>query len=93
MPSTWASRLKEAAFQAPPVVEISGSANFGENHPQLKIIGHAAAADFTYKSVPFSDLSADFSWDGERCCSATSGCDIKAASSPPKSSMRRMISV
>jgi hypothetical protein len=30
------------------------------------MIGHAAFGQFTYKKVPFSDLSADFSWDGER---------------------------
>ena len=58
--------LKDTAFYAPPVIEISGSADFGENRPQLKIIGHAAAGSFSYKSVPFSDLSVDFSWDGER---------------------------
>jgi len=30
------------------------------------MIGHAAFGPFTYKKVPFSELSADFSWDGER---------------------------
>jgi hypothetical protein len=30
------------------------------------VIGHAAFGEFTYKKVPFSELSADFSWDGER---------------------------
>src|SRR6266702_8457 len=30
------------------------------------VIGHAAFGSFTYKNVPFADLSADFSWDGER---------------------------
>src|SRR5207237_825154 len=29
------------------------------------IIGHAAGPSFAYHSVPFSDLAADFSWDGE----------------------------
>jgi hypothetical protein len=48
------------------LIEISGSAKFGENRPQLKVIGHATAAGLAYKSVPFSDLSVDFSWDGER---------------------------
>ena len=30
------------------------------------MIGHAAFGQFTYKKIPFSDLAADFSWDGER---------------------------
>ena len=30
------------------------------------IVGHAAFGQFTYKKVPFSELAADFSWDGER---------------------------
>src|SRR6266404_2869823 len=49
-----------------PLVELSGSANFGDARPQLKIIGHTAIESFAYKTVPFADLSADFSWDGER---------------------------
>ena len=58
--------LRDTAFYAPPLVELSGSANFGEDRPQLKIIGHTAVESFAYKTVPFADLSADFSWDGER---------------------------
>ena len=58
--------LRDAEFRAPPVVEVSGSANFGQEHPQLKIIGHAAVGSFDYKTVPFQDLAADFAWDGER---------------------------
>jgi hypothetical protein len=53
-------------FQAPPAVEISGSVNFGPDRLRPDIIGHAAFGRFTYKTVPFSDLTADFSWDGER---------------------------
>src|SRR5438067_510929 len=30
------------------------------------IIGHATFGQFSYKTVPFSDLTADFSWDGQR---------------------------
>ncbi len=58
--------LRDAAFYAPPLVEVSGSANFGDDRPQLKIIGHTAVDSLAYKTVPFADLSADFSWDGER---------------------------
>jgi len=58
--------LSDATFYVPPLVEISGSANFADDHPQLKIIGHAAVGSFAYKTAPFSDLSLDFSWDGKR---------------------------
>src|ERR1043166_3333389 len=58
--------LTDATFYAPPLAELSGSANFGDNRPRLKIIGHTAVESFAYKTVPFADLSADFSWDGER---------------------------
>jgi hypothetical protein len=53
-------------FQAPPVVEVSGSVYFGPNRFRPDIIGRAALGRFSYKAVPFSDLTADFSWDGER---------------------------
>jgi hypothetical protein len=53
-------------FQAPPVVEVSGSVNLGADRLKPDIIGHLAFGRFTYKKVPFSDLTADFSWDGER---------------------------
>jgi hypothetical protein len=53
-------------FHAPPIVEISGSLTFGEEHFRPDIIGHAAFGQFTYKKAAFSDLAADFSWDGER---------------------------
>ena len=58
--------LAGIAFDAPPVVEISGSLNFGPQRFRPDIIGHAAFGQFTYKKAPFSDLTADFSWDGER---------------------------
>src|SRR5882762_295411 len=53
-------------FQAPPAVEVSGSVNFGSARFKPDIIGHVAFNRFSYKKVPFSDLTADFSWDGER---------------------------
>src|SRR5438132_1269222 len=58
--------LNEAVFFAPPTIEISGTADFGSEHPQIKVIGHAAVGGFAYRGVPFSDSSAEFSWDGER---------------------------
>jgi hypothetical protein len=58
--------LAGAKFYSPPLVEISGSVNFGPAEFRPKIIGHAAFGQFNYGAVPFSDLTADFSWDGER---------------------------
>ncbi|MGZ5569459.1 MAG: hypothetical protein ACXWKG_20790, partial [Limisphaerales bacterium] len=58
--------LAGTEFHSPPLVEISGSVNFGPDRFRPKIIGHAAFGQFTYKKAPFSDLTADFSWDGER---------------------------
>jgi hypothetical protein len=53
-------------FQAPPLVEIYGSLNLAADRFRPDVIGHAAFGEFRYKNVPFSDLAADFSWDGER---------------------------
>ena len=58
--------LKDTEFYSPPLVEIAGSINFGAEQFRPDVIGHAAFGSFTYKNVPFTDLSADFSWDGER---------------------------
>ncbi len=58
--------LASIEFQAPPTVEVSGSANFGPDRFKPDVIGRLAFGRFTYKNVPFSDLTADFSWDGER---------------------------
>src|SRR6188472_4539380 len=58
--------LADVQFDSPPLLEITGSVNLTADQFQPDIIGHAAFGQFTYKKVPFSDLSADFSWDGER---------------------------
>ena len=58
--------LKDTEFYSPPLVEIAGSINFGDEQFRPDVIGHAAFGSFTYKNVPFADLTADFSWDGER---------------------------
>ena len=56
----------DMAFYSPPLVEISGGANFGEDRLRPAIIGHATLGKFAYRTVPFSDFVADFSWDGDR---------------------------
>ena len=58
--------LASIEFQAPPAVEVSGSVNFGSDRLRPDVIGHVAFGRFTYKKAPFFDLTADFSWDGER---------------------------
>jgi len=58
--------MADVEFQSPPLLEIIGSIKLGAEQFQPDMIGHAAFGQFTYKKVPFSELSADFSWDGER---------------------------
>ncbi|MFN2509253.1 MAG: AsmA-like C-terminal region-containing protein, partial [Chthoniobacterales bacterium] len=58
--------LADAAFAAPPAVDLSGSVNFSEARPRLKAIGHVALESFTYKTVPLLGLTTDYSWDGDR---------------------------
>jgi len=58
--------LADVSFNVPPVIDVSGSANFEEARPQIKLIGHFAADKLAYKNLPLSDCHAEFSWDGER---------------------------
>ncbi len=58
--------LREMSFAASPSIETSGAANFAAERPQIKVIGRASVGAFTYKNVPFVELSGQFSWDGER---------------------------
>jgi hypothetical protein len=58
--------MTDVEFQSPPLLEITGSINFSSEQFRPDIIGHTVLGPFTYKKVPFSELSADFSWDGER---------------------------
>jgi hypothetical protein len=58
--------MSDLEFNSPPLLEVTGSMNFANERFQPDIVGHAAFAQFTYKKAPFSDLTADFSWDGER---------------------------
>ncbi|HJT45227.1 MAG TPA: AsmA-like C-terminal region-containing protein, partial [Chthoniobacterales bacterium] len=58
--------LADVTFDVPPVIDVSGSANFTGSKPQVKLIGHFAAEKLAYKKLPLSDCRAEFSWDGER---------------------------
>ncbi len=58
--------MADVEFHSAPLLEIIGSMKMGAEQFRPDMIGHAAFGPFTYKKVPFSELSADFSWDGER---------------------------
>jgi hypothetical protein len=58
--------LEDVTFNSPPVLDISGSANFSGQRPQLKVIGHLAIENALFKNFPISQCRAEFSWDGER---------------------------
>lgn len=58
--------LADLSLTSPPLIELSGSARFGEATPRVSLIGRAVVDNFSYKSVPFLKFSGDFSWDGER---------------------------
>ncbi len=58
--------LGDANFSSPPKMEFSGSGDFSQSVPSLRVIGHVAVENFNYKTVPLLNLSADFSWDGQR---------------------------
>src|SRR5215469_2050543 len=56
--------MTEVEFYSPPLLELTGSISRSAEQFQPDMIGHVAFGQFTYKKVPFSELSADFSWDG-----------------------------
>ena len=60
-----AGPLADFTFQTAPAIEVSGGFNFDKPR-KMKVLGHAAVARFSYENIPLNDLSADFSWDGER---------------------------
>jgi AsmA-like C-terminal region len=58
--------MSDVEFHSPPLLEIIGSIKLSSEQFQPDMIGHAVFGQFTYKKMSFSELSADFSWDGER---------------------------
>jgi hypothetical protein len=58
--------LADVTLTAPPLLELSGAANFAATAPQISVIGRLAVERFNYKTVPLLQLTADFSWDGDR---------------------------
>ena len=58
--------LSDVTFEVPPVLDVSGSADFAGQRPKIKLIGHVAADKVAYKNFQLSNCRAEFSWDGER---------------------------
>jgi hypothetical protein len=58
--------VADTTFNTPPIIEVSGAANFGGARPQAKLMGRVGIGSFAYRGVPMTELTADFSWDGER---------------------------
>jgi AsmA-like protein len=58
--------LADVTLNSPPLLELSGAANFVGGKPQISVIGRLDVERFNYKTVPLLKLTADFSWDGER---------------------------
>ena len=58
--------VDDITFSTSPLIDISGTIPFGDLAATKNVIGRVALANFDYKSVPFSKLTADFSWDGNR---------------------------
>jgi len=58
--------MSDVEFHSPPLLEIIGSIKLSSEQFQPDMIGHAVFGQFTYKKMPFSELSGDFSWDGKR---------------------------
>jgi AsmA-like C-terminal region len=58
--------LADVTLNSPPLLELSGSANFAGDKPRLSVIGRLDVERFNYKTLPLLKLTADFSWDGDR---------------------------
>jgi AsmA-like C-terminal region len=58
--------LADVTLNSPPLLELSGSADFARDTPKITLIGRVDVERFNYKTVPLLKLTADFSWDGER---------------------------
>src|SRR5256714_3790563 len=58
--------LADVTLNSPPLLELSGSADFAHETPKITLIGRVDVERFNYKNVPLLKLTADFSWDGQR---------------------------
>ncbi len=58
--------VRDFTFQAPPLIEASGSATLGDTSKKIEVIGKVALDRFTYRTVAFEGLTGDFAWDRQR---------------------------
>jgi AsmA-like C-terminal region len=58
--------LEDAQFETPPQLEISGTLPLGDSKIPQNVMGRVALEQFSYKSILFTGLRAEFSWDGNR---------------------------
>ncbi len=58
-------RLDEIVFHSPPVIELSGKIEQGQELT-LAVVGSVALQDFSLRAVVFDAATAHFSWDGTR---------------------------
>ncbi|HEY1583481.1 MAG TPA: AsmA-like C-terminal region-containing protein [Chthoniobacterales bacterium] len=58
--------LEPVVFQAPPLVEASGSASIGVPEKKIEVVGRVALERFAYRAVNFEGLTCEFAWDGTR---------------------------
>ncbi len=58
--------LGDFTYQAPPLIEASGSATIGVGPQAVEVIGKIALDKFTYKTIGFDGLTTDFAWDRKR---------------------------
>ncbi len=57
--------LGDWSFDAPPVIDLSGSGTLGD-HPAGLVTGSLSLGKFSVKDTDFTGAGADFSWDGLR---------------------------
>src|ERR1700738_1337217 len=50
--------LADVTLTSPPLLELSGAANFAGDKPKLSVIGRLAVERFSYKAVPLLNLTA-----------------------------------
>lgn len=58
--------LRDFHFLGAPSIELSGHLPLDDANSDRSVIGRAIFERFTYRTVPFDKLRADFSWDGNR---------------------------
>ena len=58
--------LDGVTFNAPPVIEASGTATIGAAEKKYEVFGKIALDKFAYQEVGFEGLTCDFAWDGTR---------------------------